>query len=127
MLSPADAGMEGVAMSVPSAACDLVMAAEHPSPEDGGPCATCAFRHGTEASKAEYTVELARLCVEGFTLFHCHERPQVCRGFMAALNVRGVPVDEDDRRWAEVCREAADLLGDCIDRAKAYQDEVEKA
>lgn len=106
-------------MAVPSAACDLVIASEHPSPADGGPCATCAFRPGTEANTTDHTITLARLCVEGLRPFHCHEAPQLCRGFVAAANVRGVPEDEDDKRWAIVAAEAADMIGHCIDAAAA--------
>lgn len=99
---------------VPSAACDAVMAAEHPTDENGGPCATCAFRPGTEANRAWWTTDLARLCVEGFRTFHCHEHPRLCRGFVAAINLRGVPQDEDDKRWCEVAGHAADMLSDAI-------------
>ena len=108
-------------MSLPSAAFDAVSAAEHPSPERGGPCATCAFRHGTEASQSAHTTELARACVEGLVSFHCHEHPQLCRGFVAAVNLRGAALSEDERRWQEVCAIAADVLGACIEAAKAEQ------
>ena len=104
---------------VPSAACDLVLGACHPSPGAGGPCATCAFRVGTEANRTASTMQLARLCVEGFRPFDCHEQSQLCRGYIAALNVRGVPVDDDDRKWSEVARFSADLLGACIAAEKA--------
>lgn len=104
--------------SVPSAASDAVMAAQHPSPEDGGPCATCAFRPGTQANGTPYTVALARLCVEGSRLFYCHENPQLCRGFVAAINLRGVPEDEEHRRWCDVAGHAADMLQMCIEAAK---------
>lgn len=106
------------AQPVPSAACDAVLAAEHPTPELGGPCATCAFRVGTEANRTPRTMALARLCVEGFRYFYCHESEQLCRGYIAALNVRGVPANEDDERWSVVAGEAADLLGDCISAAR---------
>ncbi len=109
---PGRAGGEGV--MVPSAASDAVTAAEHPSPEAGGPCATCAFRPGTEANTTPHTVELARLCVEGFRHFYCHEQPRLCRGFIAALNLRGVPETDDDRKWAEIAGHAADILSDAI-------------
>lgn len=104
---------------VPSPACDVVMAAEHPSPECGGPCATCAFRSGTQANTAWHTVELARLCVEGLVPFYCHEQPQMCRGFVAAANLRGVPESEDDKRWAAVNAIAADMMATAIEHAKA--------
>lgn len=100
---------------VPSAASDAVEAAQHPSPAAGGPCATCAFRPGTEANRTPHTRDLARLCVEGFRNFHCHEHPHLCRGFVAALNLRGVPQDDEDRKWSEVAACAADLLQDAID------------
>ncbi len=104
-------------MSVPSPASDAVIAAAHPSPEDGCPCATCAFRPGTEANRTEHTIELARLCVEGGREFSCHERPQLCRGFIAAINLRGAPEDEEARRWCEVAGAAADIFSKCIDAA----------
>lgn len=107
---------------IESPASDAVFNASHPSPEDGGPCATCAFRPGTEASQSQHTVALARLCVEGGRYFHCHEQPQLCRGFVAAVNLRGVPETEDGRRWMDVCRDAADILGDCIAAAKADEE-----
>lgn len=108
-------------MSVPSPACDAVIAAHHPSDADGGPCATCAFRPGTQANQTVHTIELARLSVEGLREFHCHEHPRLCRGFIAALNLRGVPQDEDDRRWSEVAGHAADLLGDAISAVAASE------
>ncbi|HXE82906.1 MAG TPA: hypothetical protein VN513_06220 [Gemmatimonadales bacterium] len=100
-----------------SEAADAVMAADHPSPDQGGPCATCAFRPGTEAYGTARTRELAALCVEGLRPFYCHESPQLCRGFIAAANLRGVPESDEDRRWAEVCRLGADLLAACVDHA----------
>lgn len=109
---------------VPSPASDAVTAAEHPSPECGGPCATCAFRPGTQASETWHTVELARLCVEGLVPFHCHERPGLCRGFVAAANLRGAPETEDDRRWMEVNRIAADLMARAIAAGKKADDEA---
>lgn len=105
-------------LGVPSAACDAVLAAKHPAPENGGPCATCAFRPGTEANQTTHTMDLARLCVEGFRHFHCHEKPKLCRGYIAALNLRGAPVTEDDEKWSIVAGHAADLLSFCIDEAK---------
>ena len=109
----------GAENMTPSPACDVVMAADHPPHGAGGPCADFAFRRGTEANGCPETVELARLCVEGFREFHCHLHPHVCRGFMAALNLRGVPTTEDDEKWCEVARAAADILSDCIHRASA--------
>jgi hypothetical protein len=99
---------------VASPAFDAVLAAQHPSPEQGGPCATCAFRPGTEASRSEHTVVLARLCVEGGREFHCHEKAQLCRGWIAAVNLRGVPFDD----LAGAC---ADWLGDAIEEAAALE------
>lgn len=99
---------------VPSPATDAVIQAVHPSPEAGGPCATCAFRPGTEANGTEHTITLARLCVEGGRLFHCHEYPQLCRGFIAAINLRGSPHTDEDGRWQVVCGMAADVLADAI-------------
>lgn len=105
-------------MSVPSLACDVVVGSRHPAPDAGGPCATCAFRLGTEANRSAHTVELARLSVEGFREFHCHEKPQICRGYIAAINLRGVPRDEQDRQWSVVAGDAADLLQRCIEGAR---------
>lgn len=110
---------------IPSAACDAVLAAEHPSPEEGGPCATCAFRVGTEPNKSEHTVALARLCVEGFRMFHCHEKPGLCRGYVAAANLRGLPGTEEEIRRAAVYGCAADLLNDGIDHVVATYGENE--
>lgn len=103
---------------IPSAAADAVIAADHPSPENGGPCATCAFRPGTQANQSWYTMALARMCVEGITPFSCHEQPQACRGWIAAVNLRGAPNTEDDRRWCEASRAGAELIAACIDSAK---------
>lgn len=114
------------ASGVPSPACDAVMAAEHPSPECGGPCATCAFREGTEANQTWHTVELARLCVEGFRYFYCHEQPQLCRGFVAAMNLRGTPETEAERRWAEVNRMAADMFAEAIAVGKAADEAAKR-
>jgi hypothetical protein len=101
-------------MSVPSPACDAVEAAEHPSPEAGGPCATCAFRPGTEANTSWWTRDLARLCVEGTRTFQCHEQPQLCRGFIAAINLRGPTETDDAKKWNECAGFAADMLADAI-------------
>jgi hypothetical protein len=109
--------MTDATQTFPSAAVNAVMAATHPSPEDGGPCATCAFRPGSEANRSQHTRELVNLCVEGLREFHCHERPQLCRGFIAAINLRGVPATEADRQLAEVAGCAADILGMAIDAA----------
>lgn len=100
-----------------SEAAEIVMAAQHPTPEDGGPCETCAFRPGTEANLTGHTRELAELSVEGLRPFYCHERMQLCRGYVAAANLRGVPENEDDRRHVEACGLAADVLWDAIGRA----------
>lgn len=110
---------EAESFGVPSPASDAVMAADHPSHVNGGPCATCAFRRGTEANCTPHTMELARLCVEGGRPFYCHEHPGLCRGFVAALNLRGAPETEDERRWSVVAGEAADILAECIGIAKA--------
>lgn len=102
---------------VPSPASDAVMTAAHPSPEDGGPCGGCAFREGTEANRSEHTVTLARLCVEGLTPFQCHEKPQLCRGWIAAVNLRGAPETDDDRRWSECAASASEIVATLIDAA----------
>ncbi len=118
-VTPTERATASTDCGVPSAACDAVIAAIHPSPENGGPCATCAFRVGTEANQTWHTMALARLSVEGGRMFHCHERVQLCRGFVAALNLRGAPQDEDDRNWAVVAGHAADMFTQCIDAAVA--------
>lgn len=112
---------------VQSPATDAVIAAHHPAPCDGGPCATCAFRPGTEANLTEHTITLARLCVEGGRMFSCHERPGLCRGFVAAINLRGVTEDEEAKRWSIIAGEAADILSRCIDAAKAVDDGAREA
>lgn len=112
---PTDIPTATTASGVPSPASDAVMNAEHPCHADGGPCDGCAFRRGTEANTTWHTSELARLCVEGLTPFMCHEHPGLCRGFVAAINLRGAPEDEDDRRWMECARFSADVLSDAIE------------
>ena len=97
-----------------SPATDAVMAAEHPSPEHGGPCATCAFRPGTEANQTAHTIWLVKACVEGGRPFHCHEKPQLCRGFVAAVNLRGAPKTKADQRHAEASAAMADVLAMAI-------------
>ena len=108
--------------SVPSPASDAVLEARHPSPNAGGPCATCAFRKGTEANETRHTMDLARLCVEGGRPFYCHEQPQLCRGFIAAINLRGPDETEGDKRWSEMNAMAADVLSLCIERARAAEE-----
>jgi hypothetical protein len=97
-----------------SPACDVVSGGNQPSPKQGGPCATCAFRNGTEASQTPHTMTLARLCVEGLSPFMCHEKPGLCHGFIAAANLRGAPCTETDIEYAAVCRETAEHLADAI-------------
>lgn len=103
---------------IPSAACDLVMAAPHPTPEDGGPCKTCAFRVGTYPHQQKLTVTLARSCVEGLRQFHCHEKPGLCKGYIAAANLRGTEFTEESEAYGVI----ADFLGDCQTTAAALQD-----
>ena len=95
-----------------------VMADERkPAPDAGGPCATCAFRPGSEASRSPHTIELAALCVEGLTQFMCHERPGLCKGWVAAVNLKhaaGEYAGEDNRRHMLAMRFAADMLSDAI-------------
>jgi hypothetical protein len=109
-------------LALPSAAYDAVLNADKPSPDAGGPCATCAFRLNTEAACSQHTSTLAKLCVEGITPFHCHEAPTLCRGWIAAVNLNGVPETEDERRWMECARAAAEILATCIASAVEYQD-----
>lgn len=104
----------GPMISLPSPATDAVMAHTHPSHEDGGPCAGCAFRAGTEANSTPHTVALARACVEGIRPFYCHENPGLCRGWVAAVNLNGMPENDEQRRWQEVNAHAADMLSDAI-------------
>lgn len=103
-----------LADTISSPAFDAVSAASHPSPEAGGPCETCAFRPGTEASQTTHTVALVKLSIEGLVPFHCHERPQLCRGFIAAANLRGVPRDEEDMRRVKSMVLACEVLSDAI-------------
>lgn len=109
-------------LHAPSPAFDAVVAAPHPEPENGGPCATCAFRPGTEANLTPWTVTLARLCVEGIEPFDCHEHPRACRGWIAAVNLRqaagDVSADEASQQYRTVMRDAADILSKCIALAK---------
>lgn len=103
-------------LNVDSPAFDAVSGANHPSPECGGPCATCAFRPGTEAASMEHTVVLARLCVEATEPFLCHEQPQLCRGWIAAVNLRGpMPDDDDSRHRREALGFAIEMLNEAIE------------
>lgn len=54
---------------------------------------------------------LAKLCVEGLVPFDCHEKAQLCRGFIAAVNLRGAPTTRTERRHAEAAKSAAEMLG----------------
>jgi hypothetical protein len=101
-------------MPFESAASDAVIAATHPSPDAGGPCATCAFRPGTEANQTAHTLLLAKACVEGVRPFHCHEQPQLCRGFVAAVNLRGAPQTKADKRHAQASAVMVDVLAMAI-------------
>lgn len=49
---------------------------------------------------------LATLCIGGLDPFYCHEKTQICRGWIAAVNLRGVPENKAEvaRRWAELKR-----------------------
>jgi len=110
--------------AVQSPAFDAVLGdTSMPAPADGGPCVTCAFRPQTEANNTPHTVALAKLCVEGLRPFHCHEKPQLCRGFVAAANLRGVPSDDGDRQWSEAAGYMADVLALCIGRAAEAQEQ----
>lgn len=108
-------------MNMESKALDEVMAAQHPSPQEGGPCATCAFRPGTEANQTEHTTALVRLCVEGMRLFHCHEKKQLCRGYLAAANLRGVPAPEESDK-VKIAGFLADQFSSAISRARDSSD-----
>lgn len=107
--------MYGVPMSP---AFDAVVAASHPDPDAGGPCASCAFRPGTEANLSPHTDMLARFCVEGVTPFNCHERPGFCRGWIAAVNLRAEDItdDEDALRYRTAMADGAAILT-CVARA----------
>lgn len=102
---------------IESPASDAVLAASHPSPECGGPCATCAFRPGTEANRSRHTLALARLCVEGITEFKCHEQTQLCRGWIAAVNLRGFPKTDADILHAKKSAMCAEFLAESIETA----------
>ena len=104
-----------------SGAFQAVLHADHPSPENGGPCATCAFRIGTEANRSEHTTALAALCVEGLREFRCHEKPQLCRGWIAAVNAKHAAGEYADKKHLEASRFCADFLSDAIDRAVDFQ------
>lgn len=106
---------------VSSKACDIVIAAEHPSPENGGPCHGCAFRRGTVANRDEITQTMIRMCVEGFRTFDCHMKPGLCRGYVAAANLRGVPATAKESAKADVWGLAADMLSDEIEKVKVLR------
>ena len=99
-----------------SEAVETVIAAEHPSPEAGGPCHGCAFRPGTEANRDDVTQLMIRLCVEGFRTFDCHMKPGLCRGYVAAANLRGVPKrgDRRERTKVEVLGWTADRIAEMV-------------
>lgn len=107
---------------------EAVSEAEHPSPDAGGPCATCAFRPGSEASQTAHTVSIAKLCVEGIVPFHCHEKPQLCRGFIAAANARWADNpdfnSEREQRHREACRFVAERLGEAIGMAREVDEAI---
>lgn len=111
-------------MNLESPAFDAICAADHPSPSNGGPCATCAFRPGTEANATEHTVALAKMCVEGLERFDCHEYNRMCRGWLAAVNLRA----QDDvkspeaREYIEAHRAMAGMLANAIGLAKEAED-----
>lgn len=109
-----------------SAAFDAVSAAQHPDPADGGPCATCAFRSGSEASRTDYTVALAVSCVEGLVPFHCHEKDQLCRGWIAAVNLNGPPTTREQRRHQKAAAMVADAIGQAIEVGKAAEREARR-
>jgi hypothetical protein len=84
------------------------------------PCEGCVFIEGTEANRSEYTRALFEACVEGITPFYCHERPDVCRGWVGAVNARWAGVDlttEETQRHITVSRMGAEILGICIETA----------
>lgn len=100
---------------------EAVIAAEHPAPDRGGPCSGCAFRKGTEANRDEVTQTMIRLCVEGMRTFDCHMRPGLCKGYIAAANLRGVPTTKRDRVKADIYGTAADFIAGMIDNVKALR------
>lgn len=92
-----------------------------PSPERGGPCATCALRVGTDANQASVTMLTVELCLMSGEPFYCHEHNRVCKGWIAAANAiacDGEAVPDFQRRVAAV---ALDQLGDCIDTLREGQ------
>lgn len=103
-------------LNIASPSVDAVMDAEHPAPQDGGPCSGCAFRKGTEANKADHTTTLVRLCVEGMRPFLCHEKPGLCRGYIAAANLRGAPT-ASEMEEVDMLGRVADRLGEIIAEA----------
>ena len=67
---------------------------------DGEPCAGCATRKGTEASKNEATMATFRECVKTGEPFMCHEScigypafdggaTRLCRGWVNIMNQMG--------------------------------------
>lgn len=107
-------------LNIASPSVDAVMGAEHPAPEEGGPCATCAFRKGTEANGAEHTTTLVRLCVEGMRPFLCHEKAGLCRGYIAAANLRGAPTPSE-KEEVDILGRVADQLGEIIAEASELE------
>ena len=114
-----------------SPAMEAVIDAEKPAPDAGGPCATCAFRAGTEANRTMHTMLLAALCVEGVTPFDCHEHPRVCRGWTAAVNLKAqageVSDDPEAVKYRQAMCDGADIIAMCIAAAKAEDEKAHAA
>lgn len=94
------------------------------------PCATCAFRQGTEANKDQITQLKVQLCLGSGTPFLCHE-PQgeghMCGGFANALEAavkRGDYKDEDDwrRSFMRACLDEIGEFEQCANYAGVSDD-----
>ena len=109
---------------ISSPAVDAVLAATHPSPEAGGPCATCAFRNGTEANLTEHTQILVRACVEGMRLFHCHEKAGLCKGYIAAANRRGAPTASEMENEVRIFGTIVEII--CAEMRKIEEPHIRK-
>jgi hypothetical protein len=58
-------------------------------------------------------------CVEGLVPFYCHEKDQLCRGFVAASNLRGAPKNRADKRHAKAAAIVAEVIAQAIAFGKA--------
>ena len=91
-------------------------------------CGTCAYRPGTEASRSEFTLMKANLCMDAGEVFLCHEDPShraICKGWVDvfAARLRSGKQPRVDPEVAKAMSEAItkaedDLMASLSDEAK---------